>query len=573
MSNIVPSEAIELAAGTYTGQKVVGSQSISSYLINTDDWATSYRSTHTGEVAGGKGLCVLNCTIDNVETNCNFYGNYWVQAGTQDRLACYPDDTPVNFPITWGTTTANTRTLFALYLAGNRVDLIFNNNNSSNTFTVNKNISINSITIFAITTSDVYHPIDKNYIPIEAGSNVSITSSTDSLVISATDTTYTAGTGIDITDNEISSTVSVPTYGAGDNISITSGTVTDYIISATSTTYDAGDGIDITGSTISVSSYVDQTLRIDFDTLYNMSQADRATWFAQAKTFLDAGKNVEITPCKITYHDGQSMVLNLETIKDDPNLDYISGINVTHYVFDYTGGLEIDYSDYPKNGYFKPNAGTGIVISTPTAFSAATISLASTVTLSAATIGTIAASTITVTDGNITFVNSSSPSRYLTLRSDIGGVQATTIDASAITGTDIVISGGANISAATITTLSASTLTVGGAEVQEKLSAGDGISISGATISCTVTPGATYTFTNGFTESSGAVYNDLYPHMFKSVSSTTDNYLNGTVVGYVADTRKPYINVGQANAVFIGNKASQALSSTSPLKFGKWSSN
>ena len=53
----------------------------------------------------------------------------------------------------------------------------------------------------------IYHKVDVNYIPIEAGNNVSIGSSTNSLVISATDTTYTAGTGIDITNNVISNTV------------------------------------------------------------------------------------------------------------------------------------------------------------------------------------------------------------------------------------------------------------------------------------------------------------------------------------------------------------------------------
>jgi hypothetical protein len=61
-----------------------------------------------------------------------------------------------------------------------------------------------------------------------------------------------AGTGISITGSTISCTVTAPTYGAGDNISITAGTLTDYIISSTDTTYSAGSGIDITGSTINV---------------------------------------------------------------------------------------------------------------------------------------------------------------------------------------------------------------------------------------------------------------------------------------------------------------------------------
>jgi hypothetical protein len=62
-----------------------------------------------------------------------------------------------------------------------------------------------------------YHKIDKNYIPIEAGNNVSITEATDSLVISATDTTYNAGSGIDITGSTISVKVDGTTIDVNSN--------------------------------------------------------------------------------------------------------------------------------------------------------------------------------------------------------------------------------------------------------------------------------------------------------------------------------------------------------------------
>lgn len=66
-------------------------------------------------------------------------------------------------------------------------------------------------------------------------------------------TEYTAGTGIDITEDVISvdTTAIQEKLTAGDNI-----TIADGVISATDTTYTAGTGIDITSNTISVDSTI-----------------------------------------------------------------------------------------------------------------------------------------------------------------------------------------------------------------------------------------------------------------------------------------------------------------------------
>ena len=94
---------------------------------------------------------------------------------------------------------------------------------------------------------------------LTAGSNISISGST----ISATDTTYTAGTGLSLTGTEFSADTSVlatqsdlagkqDVLTAGQNITIDSNNV----ISATDTTYTAGNGIDITGDVISADTSV-----------------------------------------------------------------------------------------------------------------------------------------------------------------------------------------------------------------------------------------------------------------------------------------------------------------------------
>lgn len=76
------------------------------------------------------------------------------------------------------------------------------------------------------------------------GANITIAND----VISATDTTYTAGTNVSISPQNVISATDT-TYTAGTNISISGAGV----ISATDTTYSAGTGITISNGAISVS--------------------------------------------------------------------------------------------------------------------------------------------------------------------------------------------------------------------------------------------------------------------------------------------------------------------------------
>ena len=106
----------------------------------------------------------------------------------------------------------------------------------------------------------LHKPTEKT---LAAGSNITITELNDTVTISSTDTTYTAGTGVDITAGVISADTSVlatqsdlsskqDALTAGTNISISNN-----VISATDTTYTAGTGIDISNNEISVEAPVD----------------------------------------------------------------------------------------------------------------------------------------------------------------------------------------------------------------------------------------------------------------------------------------------------------------------------
>ena len=90
------------------------------------------------------------------------------------------------------------------------------------------------------------------------GSNISITGD----VISATDTTYSAGSGLDLTGTifSVDTTTIQPKLTAGTNISISGDT-----ISATDTTYTAGTGLDLTGTEFSIDNTV--ALKSDLPTV------------------------------------------------------------------------------------------------------------------------------------------------------------------------------------------------------------------------------------------------------------------------------------------------------------------
>lgn len=95
---------------------------------------------------------------------------------------------------------------------------------------------------------------------LTAGSNIDITNN----VISATDTTYSAGNGLTLAGTTFSADTSVlqPKLTAGNNISISGN-----LISATDTTYTAGTGLDLTGTEFSVDNTV--ALKTDLPTVNN----------------------------------------------------------------------------------------------------------------------------------------------------------------------------------------------------------------------------------------------------------------------------------------------------------------
>jgi hypothetical protein len=160
--------------------------------------------------------------------------------------------------------------------------------NSSGELTANIPSQVQSDWTESDTTDPSYiqnKPTEKT---LAAGSNVTITEANDTVTISSTDTTYTAGTGIDITSGVVSIDTSVvatqadlatkqDTLTAGTNVSISNN-----VISATDTTYTAGTGIDITNNEISVETPVDivagpgividnpdgNTLRVSTDSAY-----------------------------------------------------------------------------------------------------------------------------------------------------------------------------------------------------------------------------------------------------------------------------------------------------------------
>ena len=203
--------------------------------------------------------------------------------------------------------------------------------------------SINGVTLQGNKTS-----AQLNIPTYTAGSNVSISAGN---VISATDTTYTAGTGLDLTGsafglntstqntlaavagkqdaltagsniNISGNTISAidTTYTAGDNVSISAGNV----ISATDTTYTAGSGISISaGNVISATgggggSYVAGTgIDITGDTI-SLDSGTQSTLSSVAgkQDALTAGSNISISAGNVisatdtTYTAGDGLALS-----------------------------------------------------------------------------------------------------------------------------------------------------------------------------------------------------------------------------------------------------------------------
>lgn len=137
------------------------------------------------------------------------------------------------------------------------------------------------------------------------GENVSIVDESGDLVISAVDTTYTAGYGLELEGTEFSVNPDIvqDALTAGDNISIEdeSGSL---VISAVDTTYSAGSGLNLAGTTFSVDTTTIATqadLDAKQDTLTagdNITIEDEsgALVISATDTTYTAGSNVQISP-------------------------------------------------------------------------------------------------------------------------------------------------------------------------------------------------------------------------------------------------------------------------------------
>lgn len=218
MSWIEPSSPLFFTAGSYTGQKLGDTQSIANAYADTGTTASGYRSTYTTETAGGTGKAVLDCVIGGVSKQITLNGNYWVQAGAQDRITCYAADTPADFPVTYPNATDNTRTMVTVFINGARISIALNNNGGATEFTVTDSFTISKISIYCNQSGGggtfVYHPIDANFVPIDNSTIVN-----DNGVLKAVDqsTSYSAGSGIDITGSTISVKVDGTTIDVNSN--------------------------------------------------------------------------------------------------------------------------------------------------------------------------------------------------------------------------------------------------------------------------------------------------------------------------------------------------------------------
>lgn len=164
----------------------------------------------------------------------------------------------------------------------------------------------------------LHKPTEKT---LAAGSNVTITEANDTVTISAADTTYSAGTGIDITTGVISADTTVlatqsdlsnkqDTLTAGTNISITNNT-----ISATDTTYSAGTGLTLTGTTFSNSDPLPAHTSSESGKVLSVDSSGDTVWSTPAASQVNSDWNAT---------SGVAEILNKPTEKT-----LVAGTNVT----------------------------------------------------------------------------------------------------------------------------------------------------------------------------------------------------------------------------------------------------
>lgn len=160
---------------------------------------------------------------------------------------------------------------------------------------------------------------------LEAGENISIIGD----IISATDTTYTAGSGLDLTGTEFSVDTSTiqEKLAAGNNISINGNT-----ISATDTTYTAGSGLDLTGTEFSIDSTV--ALKTDLPTVNNATLTvqkngtDVATFTANSASDVTANITVPTDTAQLTNTAGYQTASDVQNLISGKQNTLTPGTNI-----------------------------------------------------------------------------------------------------------------------------------------------------------------------------------------------------------------------------------------------------
>ena len=235
------------------------------------------------------------------------------------------------------------------------------------------------------TASDVQTAISGKQNTLTAGTNITISNDT----ISATDTTYTAGNGLNLTGTVFSADTAIlqTKLTAGDNISISNG-----VISSTGPTYSAGTGLDLTNSVFSIDDTI-VALKTDIPTVstatltIQKNGTDVATFTTNDPTPVTANITVPTDTSELTNGAGYqtaSGVQSLITGKQDV-LTAGSNISITNNVISatdttYTGGTGIYV--------------TGTVISADTDVLQAKLTAGTNITITSNTVATSAAEVI-----------------------------------------------------------------------------------------------------------------------------------------------------------------------------------
>ena len=207
--------------------------------------------------------------------------------------------------------------------------------------------------------------------PLTAGTNITYSSGSATFdgsvadTINATNTTYSAGNGIDLTGTTFSTdndgttinnsggtgaqnqVLKVPnSLTAGTNVSFSSGTTYDgsaaITISATdtNTTYSAGDGIEITGGNVIKAKPDEDTIDFDGDELAVQKVPEA----------LSAGNNLDYSSGS-TFDGATARTINLNPALTNVNLTDSTNIIHPPNVFDYAGDLRMSI----EMGNFYPN--------------------------------------------------------------------------------------------------------------------------------------------------------------------------------------------------------------------------